>query len=92
MSPKEGTEPSSGIRTTLRFRVQLWVAVVFMAFAFGAGLTIGVISQPATAPALDVPAASQAPVGGFAPPLTDQQIQQGLPSGHPDLASPSGSG
>jgi hypothetical protein len=82
----------AGLGTTLRTRVQLWIAVVFMAFAFGAGLTIGVIAHT-TAPAIvDVAPASQAPAIGGAPPLSDQQLQQGLPSGHPALATPSGSG
>jgi len=83
--------PTGGLGSTFRIRIELWLAVVFMALAFGAGILIGVVAQPRT----DQPTVGVAPVDQFqvAPPLTDQQIQQGLPAGHPSFsdAVPSGS-
>lgn len=77
------TARSPGIRDVLRLRVELWITVVFMALAFGAGMAVGVVSQPETAPVT----ATSVSGGTFpvAPPLTDQQLEQGLPAGHPDL-------
>lgn len=75
----------AGVLDILRVRVELWIAVVCMALAFGAGLAVSLVGQPAPAPAVatsDIGAAFP-----FAPPLTDQQVQQGLPPGHPDLGS-----
>ena len=80
-----------GIATALRTQIQLWIAIVFMALAFGAGVTIGVISQHSETPTVGVAPASQVPNDfGVAPPLTEEQIQQGLPSGHPELGADQG--
>jgi hypothetical protein len=81
-----------GLGTALRTQIQLWLAIVFMALAFGAGLTIGVIAQHSESPAVGVSQTNQVPSNfGVAPPLTDQQIQQGLPSGHPVVGADQGS-
>lgn len=74
----------------LRVPVQLWLAVVLMAMSFGAGVIVKAMAEPPAAPAIG----TQQPVGQIlAPPLSDQQINGGLPSGHPDLTGGgSGSG
>jgi hypothetical protein len=76
---------------TLRLKIQLWLAIVFMALAFGAGMTIGVLSGHSGSTAVIAPT-SQVPSNfGVAPPLTDQQLQGGLPAGHPEVGSGQGS-
>jgi hypothetical protein len=60
---------------------------IFMALAFGAGIAVMVMyEEPQTVVGV------QQPVGQFpqAPPLTDEQIQGGLPTGHPDLSGGTG--
>ncbi len=78
-----------GIGTALRVRIELWLAAVFMALAFVGGVTIGMLAEQRQQPVVGVAPVSQLPAGQFtsAPPLTDEQIQQGLPPGHPDLSS-----
>lgn len=74
-----------GFGSVLRVRVELWLVVVFMALAFGAGVIVTALyEEPAAEPIVGF----QNPAGQVpaAPPLTDEQIQQGLPSGHPDLS------
>jgi hypothetical protein len=74
----------NGIAAFLRLRVELWLVVVFMALAFGAGILVtSLYEETDPAPVVGV----QDPGMGFpiAPPLSDEQIQQGLPPGHPDL-------
>jgi hypothetical protein len=78
----------AGATAALRTRVELWIVLVFMVLAFGAGLTIGVLAQPEQGTAVGVgTGTTQAPdnFGGLAPPLTDEQLQQGMPSGHPSV-------
>lgn len=76
---------ADGLRAVLRTRIELWLVVLFMALSFGAGVVVTALSQqePAVAPVVGVQDQGQFPV---APPLTDEQIQQGLPSGHPDIS------
>lgn len=85
--------PSGGLRAVLRARVELWLVVLFMALAFGAGVLVAALYQeePATQPVVGVQQPGSFPM---APPLTDEQIQQGLPPGHPDIGStgPTGAG
>jgi len=78
----------------LRTGIQLWLAIVFMALAFGSGLTIGVLADHSDSPAVGGAQTNQIPSDfSVAPPLTDQQLQQGLPSGHPVVgAEQEGSG
>jgi hypothetical protein len=77
----------------LRTRIELWLVVLLMVLAFGAGLTVGVIGQQEPRPSVGATTIGQGsgplPV---APPLTDEQIQQGLPPGHPDLSGDQGTG
>ena len=71
----------------LRVHVELWLVVVFMALAFGAGIVVTALyEEPQADPVVGVQ------TGGFpvAPPLTDDQIVGGLPSGHPDLGAATG--
>ena len=75
----ERSDVRPGLGETLRARVELWLAIVLMALAFGAGVVVrGLAQSPqpwaATMSAL-VPA----------PPLSSEQIQQGLPEGHPPV-------
>lgn len=74
----------------LRTRIELWIAMVFMVVAFGAGITIGVLAQPDETPVIGTGSVGTQVPGDssiLAPPLTDEQLQQGLPSGHPTLAT-----
>ena len=70
-----------GLGAVLRLQVELWLVVLFMALAFGAGIPDhGPVRGPAATPVVGV----QDPAGAVvAPPLTDDRIQGGLPSGHP---------
>jgi hypothetical protein len=79
-------EARGGIRSAVRIRVELWLAVVLMAVAFAAGIAVRAMYEPPQA-AVSVTSTDQS--SGqvtLAPPLTDTQIQQGLPPGHPDLS------
>jgi len=80
---------ASGIGSALRIKVELWLAVVFMMLAFGAGIVVRGMSEQPAQPAVGVAPVGQLPV---APPLTQEQIEQGLPPGHPDLGSVQGNG
>jgi len=86
---RKRTFSSGGIRPAFRVRIELWLAVAFMALSFGAGIAVGVMAQPASSPVSNV---GVAPAGQatIAPPLTQQQLEQGLPSGHPDISGISG--
>jgi hypothetical protein len=83
----------SGVGSALRTRIELWIAMVFMVVAVGAGIAIGVLAQ-GRAPVVGIAPAGTTQVPGdssmLAPPLTDEQLQQGLPSGHPTVG-PTGS-
>ncbi len=77
------TDPAGGgLREILRTRVELWLVVLFMALSFGAGVLITALYEEPAAP----PPTVQGPAIPIAPPLTEEQIQQGLPSGHPDIS------
>lgn len=81
----------TGVGAALRTRVELWLIVVFMALAFSAGFLVGAMSDPTPAS----PATGQVPtVPEFpaAPPLSDEQLQEGLPTGHPDVPATDGAG
>jgi hypothetical protein len=82
---------AGGLGTPARVPVQLWLVVVLMAMSFGAGVIVKTIAEPAGSAVVPT---QQVPGITLAPPLTDQQIEQGaLPSGHPDLSgSTSGAG
>jgi hypothetical protein len=93
---------SGGAGPVLRTQIELWIVIVFMALAFGAGITLGVIARQDPGPSVAIAPVTQ-PAGGtgaggiFAPPLTDEQLQQGLPPNHPGVdqsggGSSSGSG
>ena len=76
-----------GLGTVLRVRVELWLVVVMMAMAFGAGILVTALYEEPQQPVVGV----QQPGGQFlAPPLTEDQIGQGLPSGHPDINGETG--
>ncbi len=79
-----GARPG-GLGTALRLKIELWLAVVFMTLAFGAGVLVRGISEPPREPAVGVAPAGMVPA---APPLTEDQLQQGLPQGHPDIGAP----
>ncbi|GBC86102.1 hypothetical protein HRbin12_00084 [bacterium HR12] len=84
---------AGGLRTLLRTRIELWLVVLFMALSFGAGVLVTALYEEPAPP----PTTFQAPAFPIAPPLTEEQIEQGLPSGHPDIsgggaAGPAGPG
>jgi hypothetical protein len=87
------TARSAGLREVLRTRIELWIAVVSMALAFAAGIAVSEVSQTPS-PAAAVTSTDTTTTFPFAPALTDQQIEQGLPSGHPEIGAtqPSASG
>jgi len=68
--------------------MQLWVAVLFMAIAFGAGVLVHAMAapQPSSPPVVSTVGDGGATGGVFAPPLSDDQVSAGLPAGHPDIA------
>lgn len=72
----------------LRVPVSLWLVVVLMAMSFGAGVIVKTISEPATS----TTTTTQLPTdfGTVAPPLTDDQIEGGLPEGHPETTDGGG--
>jgi hypothetical protein len=79
----------SGVSPLLRVPVSLWLVVVLMAMSFGAGVIVRTLAEPTSQQAVPSSQFSQI----LAPPLTDQQISQGvLPSGHPDLSELGGTG
>lgn len=82
--PRE--ERRAGLFGTLQVPVQLWLALAFMALAFAGGFLVrGMVS--ATAEQVVGPApAVQAP-GEIvpAPPLSEEDIQGGLPPDHPPV-------
>lgn len=84
--PNDDTRSSEGLGAVLRLQIELWLVVLFMALAFGAGILVTALyEEPSTAV-----------VGGdttgqiTAPPLSDEQIQGGLPSGHPEIGGATG--
>jgi hypothetical protein len=84
----EDERPEGGFGSVLRVRIELWLVVVFMALAFGAGIVVTALyDEPAASSVVGI----QGTTGSFvAPPLTDDQIAGGLPSGHPDLGAGTG--
>jgi len=76
---------STGLSDVLRVRVELWLAVLFMALAFGAGMAVRVTTEPA-APTAATIGTGVPGVSEVAPPLSDAQIAAGLPAGHPGLS------
>jgi len=84
-SIRSNSRTTSEVGTIARARVDLWLVVALMAMSFGAGVIVKTMAEP---PA--VPASGFAQPGGanvLAPPLTGQQIGQGLPAGHPSVGS-----
>ena len=70
----------------LRVRVELWLVVVFMALAFGAGIVVTALYEEPAEPVVGTTDTT----GQIAPPLTEDQIAGGLPSGHPGLTGATG--
>ncbi len=76
--------PSPRRGSALRLKVELWLALIFMTASFGAGLFVGNLSgspQDSQGPVVEAPPAGDVP----APPLTDEQLDEGLPPGHPPI-------
>lgn len=90
MTGPEGSgerRPNEGSGLSLRLKVELWLALVFMAVSFGAGLIVGNLggsSQDAEAPVVEAPSADVLPE---APPLTEEELEGELPPGHPPLGA-----
>ena len=75
-----------GLGAVLRLQIELWLVVLFMALAFGAGILISALYEEPTTGVVGGGTVGQI----TAPPLTDQQIEGGLPSGHPDIGGATG--
>ena len=73
----------AGLAGVLKARVDLWLVVALMAMSFGAGVIVKTLAEPPAAPAIST--TQTGGLGTVAPPLTDQQIQNGLPADHPDF-------
>ena len=75
-------------REVLRVPVHLWLVIVLMAMSFGAGVIVRTMAEPV----VEQVAPPVQPQAGYpvAPPLTDEEIQQGLPTGHPGLTGATG--
>lgn len=87
---ERGGSPSPFV-ALMRTSVSLWIVVVMMAMSFGAGVIVKAIAEPTDA--ATVPTTISTDAGQIvAPPLTDDQIAGGLPSGHPDLEGGGGQG
>lgn len=92
---QESGEPTDPRKAPWKTKVQLWVAVALMAVGFAGGfLARGIGSQP-SAPTTGSGQTSTLPGGGapggageLAPPLTEDQLNQGLPPGHPVVGTP----
>ena len=84
-----GKGSDGGFLEIAKTKVDLWLVVIFMALAFGAGIAVMVMYQEPQ-PVVGI----QQPAGQFpqAPPLTDAEIQAGLPSGHPNLGGTGATG
>lgn len=79
-----GQEETGAGRTILATRLPLRLVVFLMAFTFVAGLSIGLLAASREQPATGMPGpGGQLPA---APPLTDEQLDEGLPPGHPTVA------
>jgi len=78
----ERREPGS--TPVLRTRVELWLVVTLMAATFVVGLVLGLLAGVREQPD-DSPSQEQAPA---APPITEDQVGQTLPPGHPSLSPP----
>jgi hypothetical protein len=78
--------------SALGLKIKLWVAIVFMAVAFTGGFLVRGLAQTSTP--VSPATTTQLPAGQvqLAPPLTQQQLQEGLPSGHPGINEGSGAG
>ena len=74
----------AGSTPVLRARIELWLVATLMAFTFIAGLVLGLLAGVREQPD-DAPSQEQAPA---APPLTEDQVGQTLPPGHPSLSPP----
>jgi hypothetical protein len=77
---EQKTKPSA-----LTAKIEVWIAAILMVVAFGVGFVMrGFTAQESTTtPGIEqtVPGTTSGVVQ--APALTDQQLQQGLPQGHP---------
>jgi|GEM_PF-5443015 hypothetical protein len=87
-APNDDAGSGGGLGAVLRLQIELWLVVLFMALAFGAGILITALyEEPATTGVVG----GQGTAGQIsAPPLTDEDIQGGLPSGHPDIGGITG--
>lgn len=87
------TDRREGFANAIHVEVQLWLAVLFMAVAFGAGVIVHAMAAPQTSAPAVVGTTGGGDVSGiFAPPLSDDQVSAGLPAGHPDIDGGSGTG
>jgi hypothetical protein len=78
----------TGLAGVLKARVDLWLVVALMAMSFGAGVVVKTLSEPPAAPAIST--TQTGGLGTVAPPLTQDQISNGLPSDHPDFTEGGG--
>ena len=93
MSDREGTKNQQKPPSALTAKVEVWLAGVLMLIAFAVGFVVRGVASDNSTPA---PATDQQLTGTTngivpAPPLTDQQLQAGLPAGHPALDQTSSS-
>ena len=83
------TPQRASTTSALRVPVHLWLVIVLMAMSFGAGVIVRTMAEPVPSQAIPQ---TVLPSQYLAPPLSDQQIQNGLPSGHPGLSGAGATG
>jgi len=88
---RAGRSNEATLGAALRLRVELWLAIVFMAVSFAAGVVVRGLAQPQPEP-LPVASGFEQSAQIAAPPLTSEQIGQGLPEGHPSIGEDAGKG
>ena len=79
---------AGGLGAVAKVRIELWLVVIVMAMSFGAGVIVKTLSEPPAQPAVST--TQTGGLGTLAPPLSDQQIQNGLPADHPDFTDGTG--
>ena len=84
----KGPSKAGGLGAVAKVRIELWLVVIVMAMSFGAGVIVKSLSEPPATPAVST--TQTGGLGTLAPPLTDQQIQNGLPADHPDYTNGDG--
>lgn len=82
-------QKGSVARTGAKAMIEVWMAAVLMVVSFAVGFAVRGVTTEKSPPAVEqqMPGTQQGVIQ--APPLTNDQLQSGLPQGHPQVAPPS---